>query len=308
MKASDPHARAPLAATVRAALRKLPAMARAAWSHFKAADASLLAGAISFFTFLSIAPLAFASVVVVGWAVGFARAQNEVLAVIEDLLGPRGSEAARVLIDDLPAGGGSVWLAAIALAVALVGASRAFVHLQTAFNRVFGVRTRDGDGLKGRARIVARKRGLSVALAGGFGLAVLLSTAAGAVLEALTGSFAPYVVGRVIDSGLSLAVMVGFLALLYRVLPDVELRWREALIGGTVAGAGVVFASKLLGLYLGFAVQSASAAAAAVIVTLLWLQFTGLLVLLGAAFVRAASEAAGLEVTPQAHAVAVQAD
>ena len=297
---------APFARTMRR-FASLSSIAKASWAHFKDADASLLAGAVSFFTFLSITPLAFASVVLVGWAVGLARARSEVLALVEDLLGPRGSDAARILIDDLPSEGQSLWLATAALVVALVGASRAFVHLQTALNRIFGVRTRRGDGLRGRARIAARKRGISIALALGFGAAVLVSALAGVALDALAGPSTPSGVIRIIETAVSLATMVCFLGLLYRYLPDVRLRWREAALGGVSAGLGVAVASKLLGAYLGLAVRSVSAAAAAIVVTLLWLQITGLRVLLGAAVVRAATEHAGLPIEPERHAVPASA-
>lgn len=283
-------------------------MLRTTFQRLTDVDASLLAGAMSFYVFLSLAPLVLASVLITGMVLGMDRAHREVVDLVEAMLGPRGSEATGMLLDELPTHPGSWWFAAAALVVALFGASRAFVHLQTALNRVFGVERLSPDSLGERARLVARKRGLSIALVAGFALTVAASSLASTIARAvaawlrLDGSLLPSG-WAYLDAFVSLVMLIGFLVVVFKTLPDAELRWRDSAVGAIGAGLVVVAASKLLGIYLTtFAIRSVSAAAATIVVTLLWLHATSLSLLFGASLVRASALRHNVSIEPEDHA------
>lgn len=283
-------------------------MLRSTFQRLTDVDASLLAGAMSFYVFLSVAPLVLASVLITGMVLGMDRAHREVVDMVEALLGPRGSEATAMLLDELPSHPGSWWFAGAALVVALFGASRAFVHLQTALNRVFGVEQLSPDSLGERARLVARKRGVSIALVAAFAVTVAASSLASTITRAAAAWLR--VDGSLLPSGwayfdaiLSLVMLVGFLVVVFKTLPDVELRWKDSAVGAVGAGLVVVAVSKLLGIYLTtFAIRSVSAAAATIVVTLLWLHATSLALLFGASLVRASALRCRVAIEPEDHA------
>lgn len=302
------------ASSFRSRLSRLAALLTAAFRRLAEVDASLLAGAMSFYVFLSVAPLVLASVVITGMVLEEGRAQQEVVELVESLLGPRGSEAAALLLDELPTQQETWGFAAVALVIAVFGASRAFVHLQTALNRVFGVERLSPGSLGQRARMVARKRGLSVALVAGFAATVLVSSLASTVVQALGAwlnlddSLLPVGWGY-LDAVLSLVMLTGFLVVVFKTLPDVDLRWKDSAIGAVGAGLVVAAVAKLLGLYLtSYAMRSVSAAAATFVVTLLWLHATSFAILLGAALVRASALDCEVTIEPEEHAQRVDLD
>jgi membrane protein len=279
-----------------------------AWRQFKASDPSLLAGAISFFVFVSLAPTAFASIYIAGVVLGRARANAEVAEAIKSILGPRGNDTLQLFIDGM-APHGSGWLFAIVgLVVALFGASRAFVHMQTAFNRIFGVKVRTGGTWKERLRLFVRRRALSMGLVALVGITLLASAladtaaAAAGILAGKVVRDVPFVMwlARKVPP---LLLLFAFVTVLYRLLPDATVSWRDAAVGAVISTLGVGLGAQLVSTYLTtVAMRSIPAAAATVILTLLWLHITALVMLFGAQAVVASAARAGRAITPEPQA------
>jgi membrane protein len=247
----------------------------------------------------------------VGSVVGRAQARAEVISAVEHLLGPRGSEATAMLLDGAAADGG--WLlATLGLAVALFGASRAFVHMQTAFNRIFAVQPRKPESLGEHVKLVTRKRGISIGLVLAVAATILVSALAEPVVVTLAA-----LAGTVVDEAplaiwiarvaTPLVLMMGFLTLVYRTLPDATVSWRDAVAGALVAGVGIAVGAQLVSMYLTeYAARSIPAAAGTMIITLAWLYVTSLLLLLGAATVVTTARRAGRAQPPEEHAVGLR--
>jgi membrane protein len=87
-------------------------------------------------------------------------------------------------------------------------------------------------------------------------------------------------------------VTTALFALLFRVLPDVRLRWRDVAAGGFVTAVLFTIGQQLIGLYLGQSDLSSSfGAAASIMILLLWVYYSCQVLLLGAEFTRVYSEA-----------------
>jgi len=89
-------------------------------------------------------------------------------------------------------------------------------------------------------------------------------------------------------------------ALIYKVLPDVKLRWRdvwtEALLTATLFSAGRL----LIGLYLGrSSVSSAYGAAGSLAIVLLWVYYSSQILLLGAELAQVRARRRGQRVPPK---------
>jgi len=80
-------------------------------------------------------------------------------------------------------------------------------------------------------------------------------------------------------------------ALLYRLLPDVEIPWRDVWLGAVVTALLLSLGKWAIGFYLGNSeISSAYGTAASMIVLLFWVYYASLLVLLGAVFTRVQSK------------------
>jgi len=85
----------------------------------------------------------------------------------------------------------------------------------------------------------------------------------------------------------SLAVVTVLFAMVYQVLPDVRLRWRDVWVGALVTAGFFSIGKQVIGLYLGTSTLASSyGAAGSVVVLLVWVYYTAQVVLLGAEFTR----------------------
>jgi membrane protein len=110
-----------------------------------------------------------------------------------------------------------------------------------------------------------------------------------------------------IDLGLALAVVTVLFAMIFKVLPDVVLRWRDvwkgAFITALLFGAG----RHLIAFYLGrTGVESTYGAAGALVLLLMWIYYSTLILIFGVEFTRAYLEDRGLKVRPKSKAVRVR--
>jgi len=84
-----------------------------------------------------------------------------------------------------------------------------------------------------------------------------------------------------------LFVITLLFAMVYKILPDVRLRWRDVWIGALVTAGFFSVGKQLIGLYLGTSsVASSFGAAGSVVVLLIWVYYSAQVVLLGAEFTR----------------------
>jgi membrane protein len=136
------------------------------------------------------------------------------------------------------------------------------------------------------------QRLISFALVVGVGFLLLTSLIVSAGLAALhryMGDTYPAVavVWEALNVIVSLGVITLLFAMIYKVLPDVDLAWSDVWVGGLVTAGLFTIGKSLIGLYLGTSGFSSSyGAAGSVIVLLVWVYYSSQIVLLGAEFTR----------------------
>jgi membrane protein len=89
-------------------------------------------------------------------------------------------------------------------------------------------------------------------------------------------------------------------AILFKVLPDVEISWKDVWMGGAITALLFAFGKFLLGLYLArSSISSAYGAAGSLVVFLLWVYYSALILFFGAAFTQVYARRYGAEIIPQ---------
>ena len=168
----------------------------------------------------------------------------------------------------------------------LIGASAVFAALQDALNTIWDA----GPPVGTTAWSIVRKRILSLAMVLVIGFLMLVSLTLSAVLNVLgayLGGLLP-MSALVLESAniaLSFTVTTMLFASIYRVLPDVDVRWSDVWIGALATATMFTLGKSLIGVYLGrAAVGSAYGAAGSLVVLLLWIYYSSLLLFLGAEF------------------------
>jgi membrane protein len=112
---------------------------------------------------------------------------------------------------------------------------------------------------------------------------------------------------HILNITVSFAVISLLFAAMFKVLPDAKVAWRSALIGGVVTGLLFVLGKYLIGLYIGNSNPGeAYGAAGSLIVMLLWIYYSGLIVLFGAEFTETWAEKRGEGIEPEPGAIRVK--
>jgi membrane protein len=203
-----------------------------------------------------------------------------------------------------------VWATVIAAATLFVGATGVFVQLQDALNSVWGVRRVPGRGL----RNFIKDRLVSFALIVGIGFLLLVSLVLSAGLSAL-GKFmvgllpAQETIWQGINFVVSFGVITLLFAMIFKVLPDVRIAWRDVWIGAIITALLFNLGKFLFGLYLGrSSVTSAYGAAGSLVIVLLWVYYSAQILFFGAKFTQIYSNRYGshLEPVPGAEAVTLR--
>jgi membrane protein len=185
-----------------------------------------------------------------------------------------------------------------------LGATGAFLELQTALNGIWRVKPKPDAGIK--EMLLQRLISFGLVVGVGFLLLVSLVVSAGmSALDSYMGSALPgfTVLSQALNVLLSLAVITLLFAMVYKVLPDVDLYWRDVWVGALVTAGLFSIGKTAIGLYLGTSgVASSYGAAGSVIVLLVWVYYTAQVVLLGAEFTKAYVERFGGKRRPMTHA------
>jgi len=251
-------------------------------------DASTESAALAFYTMFSLAPLLVVVIALFGLAFGKAAVRGEILTEFQDWMGKDAASLVQAILRTA-AEDKTNHLAGILGSLTLVfGASGVFVQLQQSLNRVWGVAARPGAAL---TRLL-RKRLLSFAVVLGIGfllaVSLILSTALTALGDYLERRYhLPVTLLHALNILASFLLVTLLFALIYRLLPDVKLAWRDVFLGAVVTSVLFGVGKTLIGFYLGrTGAASAYGAAGSLVMLLSWVYYSALVFLLGAEFTR----------------------
>jgi len=225
-------------------------------------------------------------IAIVALVFGERMAHGEVMTRVEELLGVDTATAVREMVERASRPRSGIVATAVGLGMSALGASGLFGQLQQALNDIWDVPPAAGGGLKG----MLRKRASSFSMLLLIGFLLMVSLGAGAAVTALSERIADLFPGaaaasRVVDLGVSLLVTSGLFALLFRVLPDLPIRWSDVAIGAVFTA--LLFSIGRLGIayYLGRSTgTSVYGAAGSLVALLMWVYYSSQLLFFGAEF------------------------
>ncbi|HEX7123711.1 MAG TPA: YihY/virulence factor BrkB family protein [Gemmatimonadaceae bacterium] len=269
------------------------------------------AAALSYYTLFSMAPLLIILIAIAGAVFGERAVSGEITEQISDTIGPQAAEAVSAAIEQSRVQEAGLLPALLGIGALLFGATTVFGQMQISLNQFWGVRARPS-----RSGIVvflwSRLVSLGVVIIIGFLLLVsfALSVAVGAMLQ-FAGEMIPIPspVVAAINAVVSLVIATLMFAVIFKVLPDVRLQWRDLWLGAFVTAVLFVVGQALISLYLTrTATASTYGAAGSLVLVLLWVYYSALILFLGASFTRAWVQQRGAIIPPKRTAVKVRTE
>jgi membrane protein len=266
-------------------LGRLVLAAMRAWVQHRAPSKG---AALAFYALFSMAPILVLVMGIAGSFLGSQAVEGELYAQLKDVVGPVGALAVQSMVADahLPGSGHlATWLASILL---VVGATSLFVELKDSLDDIWNVHTPVPTGLKA----LVQGRILSFCLVVVLGLLLLATLVVRATLT-LAGRFweGHWNPGPALVSNLSrlfvFVVVASLFGLIYKMLPEVKLSWRDVAIGALATAALFSLGNHLIGVYLvNSAVNSSFGVAGSVAALLVWIYYSAQVFFLGAEFTR----------------------
>ena len=231
------------------------------------------------------------------------------MGAIEGVTGPAGAQVIQDALKNAAKPGAGLVSTIIGTGTLLLGAAGLFGQLQDALNTIWGVKA-TSSGIGG----MIKERLLTFLLVLGTGfllLAVLLVNAAIALrhdtlVNALPGgAFVLQLLNYIVSFGVITLVF----AVTYKVLPDVEIRWRDVWIGAAVTALLFLLGQFALAFYLSVSNPgSAYGAAGSLVIILVWIYYSAQIVFLGAEFTQVYAHKYGTEIQPAKNAAWVTAE
>jgi membrane protein len=269
-----------------------PYSPRAIWSltkcsakHWSADQAPTIGASLAFYCAFSLAPLLVIILTVAGWIVGAEAAFGQLSQQLTSLFG---KATADILIQAMRSAQSADGIVATVVSVftLFLGATTVFAALEAALEQIWGAKALAPSGVRGWLRTRLLSFGLILAV--GFLLLVSLSitTALTALRAVIARRFEELVVlAGILDFVISIGLITGLIALIYRYMPARRLAWPPILWGALVTALLFHLGRWAIGLYLGRSTQpSAFGAAASFAAMLLWLYYSAQIFLLGAEF------------------------
>ena len=289
-------------------VRAVLALLGAAVRHWASSQSFIYAAALAFFTVFSIAPFVIVVVAMVGIVLGERAAEGELMEQLQGVLGPEAAQFVQTAVMNSRLEESGLWPTVLGVLAILAGATTVFGQMQKSLNEIWDVapaRARSGVVRLLKTRLLS----LATVLVIGFVLLVSLLLSV-ALRSAMTYAeqWLPLpgwvMVGA--EYAVSLAVSTGLFAAIFRILPDVALRWRDVFAGAFVTAILFTLGRSLIAMYLATtAMASTYGAAGSLVMLLLWVNYSALILLFGASVTRVGYEATGREIVPRNGAVRV---
>ncbi len=267
-------------------MRELWRLLKETYSEWSRHEAPRLGAALAYYTILAMAPLLIVVIAVIGLAFGHEAARGQIVGQISGLVGPAGARAVQTIVANAKTPSSGIIATIIGVVTLFVGASGVFVELQGALNKIWDVPPKQDESIWQMVR--ARFLSFGMVLAVGFVLLVSLVISAG--LAATGAYFAEFLpvpawVLQLANSLVSLGVFAFLFAMIYRVLPDQTIAWKDTLFGAVVTAVLFTVGKFLIGLYLGQAsFVSSYGAAGSLVIVLVWVYYSAQVFFLGAEF------------------------
>lgn len=264
---------------------------------------------IAFYLIISLPAILIISVSIAGSAYEDQIVRRNMLEQIKLLFGPGSAATIEKVLDNAGVGGSTFLAKVVGIGTLVFSATAVFASLQTGLNNIWGLRAKPNkDVLK-----FFKDRLLSLAMVISIGFLLLVSL----VIDGLVALFSDmltlwfstasvYIITSV-NILISVGVAIVIFALIFKVMPDAHIKWRDVWVGAVVTTILFILGKYLMGYYLGnSSLGSVYGAAGSLVMLLIWVYYSSIIVLFGAEFTYVYSHELGDEIRPNRFAVAIR--
>lgn len=268
-------------------------------------------GALAFYTLFSMAPLLIIVISLTGIIFGDDAVRGEIVSRLAGLIGPDAAEVVQDAVRRSRIEQSGLFPTLLGVAAVVFGATTVFAQLRSSLNNFWDVRAQPSRNDVANF-FMTRLVSFGMVMTVGFLLLMsfLISIALATILEFADDLIpVPPLLVTIADTVFSLVIMTVLFGLIYRVLPDVRLSWRNVARGAVLTAALFMVGQYLISLYLTRAgPASAYGAAGSLVIVLMWVYYSSLILHFGSAITRVLLEQEGGTIHPTRGAVRIRTE
>ena len=267
--------------------------AMSAWSNDFAPS---MGAALSYYTLFSIAPLLVIVIAIAGYFFGADAVRSVVFDQLHALMGEEGAEAVRDMLARANDTSTAGIAALVSVAGLVIGATTVFGEIQNDLDRIWRAPAlKESSGIWNLVRTRLLSFGMILGLAFLLAVSLLVSAALAMVgkwWDAWLGGWE--VLAHVLDIVVNLGLLTLIFALIYKMIPRVEIGWRDVWVGAAATSILFTIGKVLIGLYLGKSdVTSSFGTAGSLAVVMIWVYYASQIFLFGAELTRVYADTHG---------------
>ena len=269
-------------------------------------NAFKLSASLSYYTVFALGPLLMIVIALSAIVYGKEVVEGRIYEQLSGLIGAEPALQIQNILINAQQTHASTPGAVIGFIVLFIGATGVFTEIQGSINFIWSVRAKP----KKSWLVYLRNRLLSFSLVVGLGFVLLVSLIINALLtllsQTLTKKFPHFPVGlfNLTNSLIILTVITCLFAVIYKVLPDAVISWKDAWIGSIFTAMLFLLGKFLIGYYLGKSNLGVTyGAAASVIIILAWVYYSSVILYFGAEFTKIYALHSGEGIRPKQTAV-----
>ncbi len=273
--------------------------------EFVADDPMAQAATIAYYTIFSLPAVMIITVMVAAYFYDEAAVREALIGQAGGLIGYGTADDLRGMLENARVTETRFFAKLIGLVALAVSASAVFASLQSALNRVWQVKAEPGRAI---LRYLSTRL-VSLALVASFGFLMLVSLVLDTALMAFSERLGRWLSGSAtlliaaLNIGLSFTIITVVFAMIFRVLPDARIRWKDVWPGALITALLFSLGKYLISTYIALSnVGDAYGAAGAVIIILVWVYYSTVIMLFGAHYTHVDARDHGHKLVPSPHA------
>jgi membrane protein len=279
-----------------------------ATTEFFSDNGPKLSASLSYYTLFSMAPMLLIVISIGSVLLGKEAAQGYLYLQFEGMMGKLGAMQLQEMINNVQISGDTPWVTAVGVITFFLGATGVFIEIQDSINTIWSIKVKPK---RNWVRFILTRL-MSFSMVVSLGFLLLVSLVLSAVLSILDqwivahfSSFAWLVF--IISNGITLSAVMLLFAIIFKVLPDANLKWRDVIIGAFFTALLFLLGKYLINLYLSqSSTVSAYGAAGAVVLIIIWVYYSAFILYFGAEFTKVYANEYGGKIRPSKFAVFVE--
>jgi membrane protein len=284
---------------------KIVSIARQVFKEFSADNILKYSASLAYYTVFSIAPLIVVITTLFGLLFGKEAMQGQVYQHLNNLVGSKAALQIQDMIRSIHLQGNNFFATVVGIVILLIGATSIFGEIQDSINKIWGLRVKPHKVWW--QLILTRVVSFSLILSIGFIMIVSL------LLNALISAFGKFIGGFIKNYSvyfiqftefiLSFLVTAFLFSLIYKILPDAKVKWRDVFFGGLITAIFFTLGKIGISFYLSRSnITSLYGAAGSLIILMVWVYYSSIILYLGAEFTKVYAKLYGEKILPNDYA------